>query len=117
MEKEDTTERDLLKDIDGLYERYHQLLQQNQQIYPVLLQALAELSIQRSTTDRLAAPSVNALPIVPKKVEVGPRGGVRYINSKGNIIWLKKSQKAKCVRGTLEGAAAGSCPTPPSPSE
>jgi len=104
-------ERALVAQVHGLSEAYTQLLQKQQHIYPVLLGALAELSLQRSSTDQLLAPAVYALPVVPKKVEIGPRGGMRYINAKGNIIWLKKSQKQKCKNGTLEGSGT-TCPAP-----
>lgn len=53
------------------------------------------------------------LPIVQKKVEIGPRSGRKYRNSRGNIIWLKKEQKEQCRRGELPGAGI-TCPFSPS---
>lgn len=102
-------EQQLLTTIEGLFEKYATLLQQtkSQHVAPPLVSALSELLIQQRGSQRLVAPGLYALPVVPKRIQIGPRGGVRYINSKGNIIWLKKNQKKKCQNGTLEGAVGG----------
>lgn len=102
-------EYDLMSNVQGVFEQYKQILETTHEIYQTLIAALSELSMLRSTTDTLIAPAIYALPVVPKQIQVGPRGGVRYVNSRGNVVWLKKSQKQKCKNGALQGAA-GSCP-------
>lgn len=47
-------------------------------------------------------------PIAPvmKNVRIGERGGLSYENSKGKRVYLKRSQRARCELGTLNGAGA-----------
>jgi hypothetical protein len=49
------------------------------------------------------------LPVVPKEVLTGSRGGAYYVNSKGRRVWLKKNQRDMCKRGALLGSGY-SCP-------
>jgi hypothetical protein len=47
--------------------------------------------------------------LVPDKVIlVGERGGRYYLNAKGNPVYLKADQRAKCDDGRLRGVSATS---------
>lgn len=50
------------------------------------------------------------LPATYKEIRVGARGGAYYVNSRGKRVWLKRYQREQCKRGTLRGAAPGTCP-------
>jgi len=44
------------------------------------------------------------LTYIPKYIIVGEKGGLYYINAKGNKVWLKRHQRNKYREGSLIGA-------------
>lgn len=79
------------------------------QAQEVLLNA-AILTVKELTAffENIPVDSIS-LPVVPKTVLTGSRGGAYYINSKGNHIWLKKNQREQCKHGLLLGSGL-TCP-------
>lgn len=103
---DDNDERRLFADMQDLYDQYNKLVRQQQELYTPLLSALTELLQSRQRLITLGSPALYQLPVVPKQIQRGPRGGMKYINSKGNIVWLKKSQRKRCAEGRLAGAGS-----------
>lgn len=49
------------------------------------------------------------LPVVPKDVERGPRGGYFYTNARGERIYLKQRQMTLFNQGKLKGCVGQEC--------
>jgi hypothetical protein len=51
-------------------------------------------------------------PLTNKSVEVGPRGGMYYINRNGQKTYLTRGQQRRCKQGKLHNIKGG-CPPEP----
>ena len=52
------------------------------------------------------------LPEVDKTILQGPRGGMYYVNARGNRVYLKVHQQRMLASGQLPGCVGGECNRP-----
>lgn len=52
------------------------------------------------------------LPVVPKPLIQGPRGGVYYVNARGRKVYLKVEQQRQLAAGDLPGCIGQECARP-----
>jgi hypothetical protein len=107
------TFEDLKKSIGQLIQTYEsiprcQMTPDQEKIFDALLVIISE----NQHSVNVLKSGYFKLPVVPKDIEIGERGGAFYYNEKGNKIWLKRKQKMQCREGKLKGATQGSCPQP-----
>lgn len=111
MEAESTQPLDISQEIENLVRVYSSLCPFK--FSPVDQALLNATNTILSYEGDIQKPAIEKaymkLPVVDKKLETGPRGGLRYINKNGKVVWLKKYQRNQCKNGTLKGVQ-NSCP-------